>query len=68
MTSPSSPQSKDQHLRSVYVVETYLKSHRRWFVWSPHQTRGVAWMHARHARKEIPGEKFRVTAYVSTKQ
>lgn len=51
--------------RKVYVVETYLASHRKWYVWTACTIREVAWRRAREARRQYPGHKFRTVTYYS---
>lgn len=51
--------------RKVYVVETWLVSHRKWYVWAARAGRPDAWVVARDARAKYPGHKFRTVPYYS---
>lgn len=58
--------SKREHIPSekrVFVVETWLRQHRRWVPWSAYTQRYHAWGVARDARKSYPKERFRTVIY-----
>jgi hypothetical protein len=53
--------------RRVYVVETWLRPQRRWYVWTARAGRAQAWDEARAARAKYPGERFRTVPYESSR-
>lgn len=47
----------------IYVVETLLKSKRRWYVWTPCVDRKAAWASMRKERAAYHDQLFRVRPY-----
>jgi hypothetical protein len=48
----------------VWVCETILRGHDKWYVWKAEESRQTAFGVMRLARKAYPKERFRVRKYI----